>query len=114
MVSEHKFLSIALVTRRKGNRFSTMHNADDRDESVHDDQGTTKGDNEEVQLVIRIQTEDLTAQLAESGLYNRCRHQTPPQQAKKEDEDEDSYGSANPFAEHRTQRRRPPVQAHAN
>ncbi|XP_059433719.1 uncharacterized protein LOC132166885 [Corylus avellana] len=31
-----------------------------------------------------------------------------------EDEDDDGYRSANPFAEHRTQGRRPPAQAHAN
>jgi hypothetical protein len=78
LVSEPGFLSMAPITTRKGNNFSTMHNIDDRDELVHEDQGTTKGDNEEVQVAMRIQIEDLTAQLAESCLYDRRLHRTPP------------------------------------
>ena len=89
---------MAPVTRRKGNNFSTMHDADDHDESVHEDQGTTKGDNEEVQAAMRIQIEVLMAQLAKSRLYDRRLRRTPPWQVEEEDEDDDSYGSANPFA----------------
>jgi hypothetical protein len=107
LVSERKFLSMAVVTRRKGNRFPTQHNEDDCEESGHEDQRTTNGDNVEVQAAMRVQIEDLTNQLAESRLYDRRRHRTPPRQAEEEDEDEDDYGyeSANPFAERRTQGR---------
>jgi hypothetical protein len=112
LVLERKFLSMAPVTKRKGNRFSTLHDVYDRDESVHEDQGTTKGDNEEVQVAMRAQIEDLTAQLAKSRLYDMRQHRTPPWQV--EEEDNDSYRSVNPFAECRTQRRRPPTQAHDN
>ena len=70
MVSERKFLSMAPVTKRKGNRFSTLHDVDDCEESVHEDQGTTKGDNEEVQVAMRIQIEELTAQLAKSRVMD--------------------------------------------
>ena len=109
MVSERKFLSMALVTRRKGNHFSTLHDVYDRDESVHKDQRATKGENEEVQIALRIQIEELTAQLAESRLYDRHRRRTPPQQAEKKDKDDDGYGSVNPFAKRRTQGRQPPA-----
>jgi hypothetical protein len=74
LVSERKFLSMAPVTRRKGNHFPTLHDEDDCDESGHEDQGMTKGDNEEVQAAIRAQIEDLTNQLAESRLYDKCWH----------------------------------------
>jgi hypothetical protein len=114
LVSEHKFLSIAPVTRRKGNRFPTQHDEDDREESGHEEQRTTNGDHEEVQAAMRAQIEDLTNQLAELHLYDRCRRQTPPRQEEDEDEDDYGYGSAIPFTEHRTQGRRPPAQAHAN
>jgi hypothetical protein len=60
LVSKRKFLSMALVTRRKGNHFATLHDEDDREESGHEDQGTTKGDNEEVQVAMRAQIKDLT------------------------------------------------------
>jgi hypothetical protein len=71
LVLECKFLSIVSVTRRKGNRFSTLHDVHDRDELVHEDQGMTKGGNEEVQAAMRAQIEDLTTQFAESHLYDR-------------------------------------------
>ena len=114
MVSEHKFLSLALVTRRKGNHFPTLHDENDREESRHEEQRTTNEDNEEVQVAMRAQIEDLTNQLAESCLYDSRRRQTPPQQEEEEDEGDYDYESANPFAKCRTQGRRPPVQAHAN
>ena len=44
---------MAPVARRKGNRFSTLHDVYDRDESIHEDQGMMKGDNEEVQAAMR-------------------------------------------------------------
>jgi hypothetical protein len=90
---------MALVTRRKDNRFPTLHDEDDHDESEHKDQGTTKGDNEEVHAAMRAQIADLTNQLAESRLYDRRQRQTPPRQAEEEDEDDYGYGSANPFTE---------------
>jgi hypothetical protein len=99
LVSERKFLSMALVTRRKGNRFPTQHNKDDREESGHEDQRTTNGDNVEVQTTMRVQIEDPTNQLAESRLYDRRWHRTPPRQAEEEDEDDYGYESANPFTE---------------
>jgi hypothetical protein len=74
---------MAPITTRKGNNFSTMHNIDDRDELVHEDQGTTKGDNEEVQVAMRIQIEDLTAQLAESCLYDRVYIKLHPSKPKR-------------------------------
>jgi hypothetical protein len=116
LVSEHKFLSMAPITRRKGNRFSTQHDEDNREELGHEEQRMTNGDNEEVQAAMRAQIEYLTNQLAESRLYDRRRRRTPPRQEEEEDEDEDDYGygSAITFAERRTQGRRPPVQAHAN
>jgi hypothetical protein len=55
---------MAPVTRRKGNRFPTQHDEDDREESGHEEQRMTNGDNEEVQAV-RVQIEHLTNQLAE-------------------------------------------------
>jgi hypothetical protein len=45
---------MAPITRRRGNRFTTMHEADNHDKSVHEDQGMTKGDNKEVQAATRI------------------------------------------------------------
>jgi hypothetical protein len=60
LVSEPKFLSMALVTRRKGNHFPTLYDEDDRDELVHEDQWTIKGDNEEVHAAMGAQIEDLT------------------------------------------------------
>jgi hypothetical protein len=105
---------MALVTRRKSNRFSTLHDVYNHNESVHEDQGTTKGDNKEVQAAIRAQIEDLIFQLAESHLYDKCQRRTPPLQVEDEDEDDNGYGSTNPFAERQTQGRRPPMQAHAN
>jgi hypothetical protein len=105
---------MAIVTRRKGNRFPTQHNEDDREESGHEDQRTTNGDNMEVQAAMRVQIEDLTNQLAESCLYDRRQHRTPPRQVEEEDEDDYGYESTNPFAECRTQGRQPPAQAHAN
>ena len=65
-------------------------------------------------MAMRAQIKDLTAQLAESCLYDRRQRRTPPQQVEEEDEDDDGYGSTNPFAEHRTQGCRPPAQVHAN
>jgi hypothetical protein len=47
-------------------------------------------------------------------LYDRCWHRTPPRQKEEEDEGDYGYESANPFAEHRKQGRRPPAQAYAN
>jgi hypothetical protein len=114
LVSERKFLSMAPVTRRKGNCFPTQHDENDHEESGHEEQRTTNGDNEEVQAAMRAQIKDLTNQLAESHLYDRRRRRTPPQQEEEEDKDDYSYGSAIPFAERRTQGRRPPAQAHAN
>jgi hypothetical protein len=113
-VSERKFLSMAPVTRRKGNRFPTQHDEDDREESGHEEQRTTNGDNEEIQAAMRAQIEDLTNQLAESRLHDRRRRRTPPRREEEEDEDDYGYGSAIPFAERRMQGRRPPAQAHAN
>jgi hypothetical protein len=81
---------MALVTRRKGNRFPTQHDEDDRKESRHEEQRMTNGDNEEVQVAMRAQIEDLTDQLAESRLYDRRRRRTPPR--REEEEDEDDYG----------------------
>jgi hypothetical protein len=52
--------------------------------------------------------------LAESRLYDKRLRRTPPRQVEEEDEDDNSYGSANPFAKCLTQRHCPPVQAHAN
>jgi hypothetical protein len=101
LVSERKFLSMALVTRRKGNRFPTQHDEDDRKESGHEEQRTTNGDNEEVQVAMRAQIEDLTDQLAESRLYDRRRRRTPPRREEEEDEDDYGYGSAIPFVERR-------------
>ena len=105
---------MAPVTRRKGNRFPTQHDEDDREESGHEDQRTTNGDNEEVQAAMRAQIEDLTSQLAESRLYDRRRRRTPPRQEEEEDEGNYGYESTNPFTERWTQGRRPPAQAHAN
>jgi hypothetical protein len=90
---------MAPVTRRRGNHFSTMHDTDNCDELVHEDQLMTKGDNEEFLAAMRIQIEDLTAQLAESRLYDRHLHRTPPWQAEEEDKDDDNYVFTNPFAE---------------
>jgi hypothetical protein len=109
LVSKRKFLSMAPVTRRKGNHFLTQHDEDDHKESGHEEQRTTNGDNEEVQVAMRAQIEDLTNQLAKSRLCDRCRRQTPPRQKEEEDEDDYGYGSAIPFAEHRTQGHRPPT-----
>jgi hypothetical protein len=78
LVSERKFLSMAPITRRKGNRFPTQQDEDDREESGHEEQRTTNGDNEDVQAAMRAQIEDLTNQLAESRLYDSRRCQTPP------------------------------------
>jgi hypothetical protein len=78
LVSKRKFLSMAPVTRRKGNRFLTQHDKDDREESGHEEQRTTNRDNEEVQAAMRAQIEDLTNQLVESRLYDKRRRQTPP------------------------------------
>jgi hypothetical protein len=105
---------MARVTRRKGNRFPTHHDEYDREESGHQEQGTTNGDNEEVQAAMRAQIEDLANQLAESRLYDRCRRRTPTRREEEEDEDDYDYGSTIPFAERRMQGRRPPAQAHAN
>ena len=90
---------MAPITRRKGNHFPTLHDEDDRDESVHEDQETTKGDNEEVQVAIRAQIIDLTNKLVESCLYDRRRRRTPPRPMEEEDEDDYGFGSTNPFAE---------------
>jgi hypothetical protein len=68
---------MAPVTRRKGNRFPTQHDEDDREDSGHEEQRMTNGDNEEVQVAMRAQIEDLTNQLVESRLYDRRRHRTP-------------------------------------
>ena len=105
---------MALVTRRKGNRFPIQHDEDDREESGHEEQRTTNGDNEEVQVAMRAQIKDLTNQLAESHLYDRRQRQTPPRQEEEEDEGDYGYESANPFTERQMQGRRPPAQAHAN
>jgi hypothetical protein len=105
---------MAPVTRRKGNRFPTQHDEDNREESGHEEQRMTNGDNEEVQAAMRAQIEDLTNQLAESRLYDRRRRRTPPRQEEEEDEGDYGYESANPFAKCRTQGRQPPAQAHAN
>jgi hypothetical protein len=112
LVSERKFLSMAPVTRRKGNRFPTQQDEDDCEESGHEEQRTTNGDNEDVQAAMRAQIEDLTNQLAESRLYDKRWRRTPPRQ--EEEEDDYGYGSAIPFAERRMQGRRPSTQAHAN
>jgi hypothetical protein len=57
-----------------------------------------------------VQIVDLTQQLAESRLYDsHRRRRTPPRREEKEDESDDSYGSANPFAERRTQGCQPPA-----
>jgi hypothetical protein len=61
LVSECKVLFMAPITRRKGNHFSTLHDVYDCDESVHEDQGKMKGDNQEVQAAIRAQVKDLTS-----------------------------------------------------
>ena len=105
---------MAPFTRRKGNRFPTQHDEDDREESGYEDQRTTNGDHKEVQAAMRAQIEDLNSQLAESRLYDRRRRRTPPRQEEEEDEGNYGYESTNPFAERRTQGRRPPAQAHAN
>jgi hypothetical protein len=73
LVSERKFLSMAPITRRKGNRFPTQHDEDNHEELGHEEQRMTNGDNEEVQATMRAQIEDLTNQLAESRLYDRRR-----------------------------------------
>jgi hypothetical protein len=114
LVSESKFLSMAPVTRRKGNRFPTQQDEDDREESGHEGQRTTSGDNEDVQAAMRAQIEDLTNQLAELRLYDKRWRRTPPRQKEEEYEDDYGYGFAIPFAERRNQGRRPPAQAHAN
>ena len=105
---------MAPVTRRKGNRFPTQNDKDDREESGHEEQQTTNGDDEEVQTAMRVQIEDLTNQLAELRFYDRRWRRTPPWQEEEEDEGDYGYKSANPFAVRRTQGRWPPVQAHAN
>jgi hypothetical protein len=53
LVSERRFLSMAPVRRRKGNHFPTQHDEDDREESGHEEQRTTNGDNKEVQAAMR-------------------------------------------------------------
>ena len=99
MVSELSFFSMAPVTRRRGNRDASLHDAYERADSVHEEpEVTSEGHKEDLQVALRAQIEDLTTQLAESCLYDIRR--TPPWQEEEEEEDgsDDGYGSANPFA----------------
>ena len=107
---------MAPVTRRKGNCYPSSHDAYECAESTHEEpEATQEGHEEDPHAALRAQIADLTQQLAESHLYDiRRQRQTPPWQEEEEDGSDDSYGSANPFAERQTQGRRPPAQAHAN
>jgi hypothetical protein len=116
LVSEPGFLSIAPVTRKGGNRCASLHDVYEHSDSVHEEpEATSEGHEEDLQAALRARIEDLTRQLDKSRLYDiRRRRRTPPQREEEDGGSDDSYGSANPFAERRTQGRRPPAQAHAN
>ena len=61
MVSELSFLSMALVTRRRGNRYANFHDAYESAESIHEEpEVTLEGHEEDLQAALRAQIEDLT------------------------------------------------------
>jgi hypothetical protein len=71
LVSELSFLSIAPVTRRRGNRYASLHDVYERAELVHEEpEATSEGHKEDLQAALRAQIEDLTQQLAKSRLYD--------------------------------------------
>jgi hypothetical protein len=72
LVSELSFLSMAPVTRRRGNRDASLHDAYERADSVHEEpEATPERHEEDPQAVLRAQIADLTQQLAESRVIPR-------------------------------------------
>jgi hypothetical protein len=74
LVLELSFLSMALVTRRRGNRDASLHDAYECANSVHEEpEATPERHEEDPQAALRAQIVDLTQQLAESRLYDSRR-----------------------------------------
>ena len=62
---------MALVTRRRGNRYASLHDVYGRADSVHEEpEATHEGHEEDLPVALRAWIEDLTRQLDESHLYD--------------------------------------------
>jgi hypothetical protein len=68
LVSEPKFLSIAPITRERGNRFAHLEDVYNREETVREEQAAAYQAHSEAQFAsLREQIEALTKQLSIRG-----------------------------------------------
>jgi hypothetical protein len=108
------YLSMAPVTRGRGNRFAHLEDMNNRQEPVREEPQATYQEHSEAQFAsLREQIVALTKQLSIKNERDRSRHIPSPHESKEEDAHmEDENG--NPFAEHGVHRHQPLVQAQAN